>query len=130
MFSGAAQTTGGQVRVSKNKCYLLEFRWDPQGQWRLADNPADLLLNTTQGQNIFERIPPSQASRILGLWIDPDRSSYEHTNQIKSITTACPDRVRSGHKRKADTWYYFQSTVKNTLEYSLVKTTMTKNQCH
>ena len=46
LFSGASQTTGGQVSVRKTKWYHLEFKWDSQGQWRLAENPSDLFLNT------------------------------------------------------------------------------------
>ena len=45
----------------------------------------------------------------------------------KAITTSWYNRVRTGHIRKVDAWYYFQSTFKMSLEYPLVETAMTKN---
>ena len=112
IFSGSAQTTGGQVRVREKKCYLLEFKWDSTGQWRLKDNQADILLNTREGPQKIERLPASQASRIVGSWIYPNGSYNEQTKQLRAITTAWADRVRSGYIRKSDDWYYYHSTVK------------------
>ena len=47
-----------------------------------------------------------------------------------AITIAWDNRVRSGHIRKANDWYYYQSTVKKLLEYFLITTTMSQSQYH
>ena len=124
LFSWAVQKTGGQVSVRKTKWYLLELKWDSNSQWRLSDNQSDLFLNTPEGPQKREGLPASQDSRILGVWISPAGSSNEQKKQLMTITTAWYDRVRSGHIIKADAWYYYQSTVKKSLEYPLVATTM------
>ena len=111
LFSGAAETTCVQVSVSKIKWHLLDFKWDSTGQCRLAENQADLFLDTPEGPQKIERLPPYQSSRILGVWISPNGSSNEQTKQLKEVNTAWAYRVRSGHTRKANTWFYFQSTV-------------------
>ena len=48
-------------------------------------------------------------------------------NQIKPSWS---DIVRSGHIKKQNAWYYFQSTVKKLLEFSLISTSNNDKQCH
>ena len=61
MFSGAAQSMGGQVSTAKDKWYLLEFKWDKVGKWRQDDNEAYLFIQTPTGPQKVERLPPSGA---------------------------------------------------------------------
>ena len=113
LFSGAAQIIDGKVSVNKTKWYLLEFKWDATGKWSLADNKAGLFLNPPDGLQKIERLPPSQASIILCVWIAPDGSLTEQTNQLRTITSLWEKIVRSGHIRESETWYYFHTTIKN-----------------
>ena len=46
IFTGAAQSTGVQVSAAKNKWYLIEFIWGPTDKWHLANNDAQLTLDT------------------------------------------------------------------------------------
>ena len=74
LLSGAAQAMGEQVYETKNKWYLLDFKWYRAVKWRLADNEPELFLqNTVVPQNI-EQIYPFEASRIIGVWIGPNVS--------------------------------------------------------
>ena len=41
----------------------------------------------------------------------------KHTRRLHQITSSWADKVRSVHTKKQDTWYYFQSTVKNRSDY-------------
>ena len=75
----------------------------------------------------IERLPSYQASRILGVWIDPNGSSNKQTMQLGSMTKEWDNRVRSEHIRKTNTWYYYHSTIKKLLEYPLVTTTMSQS---
>ena len=75
LLSGAAQATGGKVSAKKTKWYLLEFKWDKYGNWHLSDNETDLFIQPPEGIQKIELPPPSEASRILGVWIDPNSSS-------------------------------------------------------
>ena len=51
LFAGAAKATGGQVNAEKTKWYLMDFKWDPEGKWRLADREATLTLSSQEGGN-------------------------------------------------------------------------------
>ena len=54
LFSGSAQATGVQVSAKKTKWYLLEFKWDKAGKWRLYDNEADIFLQNPSGPQKIE----------------------------------------------------------------------------
>ena len=102
IFSVASQARGGQISVKKNKWYLLEFKWDTAGKWRLYENKDDLLLKTPEGPPKIERIPPSQAYIIIGVWITPNESYTEQTKRLREITYSWEDRVQSSHIRNSD----------------------------
>ena len=102
IFSVASQARGGQISVKKNKYYLLEFKWDTARKWRLSENKSDLFLNTPEGPPKIERIPPSQASIIIGAWITPNDSYTEQTKRLREITSSWEDRVQSIHIRNSD----------------------------
>ena len=64
------------------------------------------------------------------MWIAPSGYSIEQTKRLLYITTSWADRVISVYIRKTEAWYYFQSTIKKSLEYPLVAPTMTHKQFH
>ena len=112
IFSGVDQKIDGKVRVNKTKWYLLEFKWDATGKWSLADTKAGLFVNPPDGLQKIERLPPSQASIIICVWIVPDGSWTEQTNQLRAITSLWENIVRPGHIRESDALYYFPTTIK------------------
>eukprot|EP00957_Ditylum_brightwellii_P202996 15332764-Ditylum_brightwellii.AAC.1 len=112
LYTGLAQATGGQVSpdVEKNFWYLLEFQWDKQGKWSLVNNDVQLMINTNKGRLPIHCLAPSKTSRIL-------------------VVANWVDRVWSGHIRKEDAWYYYQTTLSKLLEYPLLATTLTEKEC-
>eukprot|EP00957_Ditylum_brightwellii_P068950 5233442-Ditylum_brightwellii.AAC.1 len=48
LSSGLARATGGSVspEKGKNSWYLIEFKWDKAGKWKLVNNPRDIYVNT------------------------------------------------------------------------------------
>ena len=71
IFVGAARAAGGQVSVQKTRWYLLDFNCNPEVKWHLEKNNSHLSLKTQEGDKHIEILTPSQASRILGVWISP-----------------------------------------------------------
>ena len=49
IFAGSAKPTGGQVSAENTKWYLMNFKWDPEGKWRLSDREAILALPSQEG---------------------------------------------------------------------------------
>ena len=80
-------------------------------------------------RRVSRKNTPNKVSRILGVCISPDGSSKEQTRRLHQIKSSWSDKVRSGHIKKQDSWYYFQSTVK-PLEFLIIATSMNDKQCH
>ena len=51
IFSGASKSTGGQVSAENTKWYIMDFKWDPEGKWRLEDREATLTLPSQERGN-------------------------------------------------------------------------------
>ena len=69
------------------------------------------------------------ASRILGVWLAPNGDSTTQTKEFLALTTAWADRVRTGHLKQGDAWTYYQTTIQKSLEYPLLATTLSEEQC-
>lgn len=128
LFIGVAKAMRGQVSEIKIKWYLIEFKWDAAGKWKLANNEATLSVETEEGRIPIKRLPVTQAYRILGVWVAPDGSLGKQTKQLQNVTSEWADRVRSGHIRRKDAWHYYQMRVKKAIEYPLIATTLSPKQ--
>ena len=51
IFSGASKSTGGQVSAENTKWYIMDFKWDPEGKWRMEDREATLTLPSQERGN-------------------------------------------------------------------------------
>ena len=107
-------------KVVPVRFYLGLFRG-----WKLGNNDSDITVTKNNKKDKIERIPPSQASQIMGVCISPDGTLTLQTEKLREITARWADRILSGHIRRAVSWYFFQSTIKIYLEYPLPATTIT-----
>ena len=55
----------------------MELNWEPEGKCRLTYREDKITLPSLEGGEEIERLPPKQASRILGVWISLDGSFKE-----------------------------------------------------
>ena len=101
IFSGAAHAMEANSAKLEN-WYLLEFIWDSLGRCKLVNNDYAITVTTNNKTDTIERLLPSQASLILGIWISPDDMSTLQTEKICKITARWEDRMQSGHIRRAD----------------------------
>jgi hypothetical protein len=131
IYAGLAAATGGKVSQArgKNSWYLLEFQWHDDGKWSLVENKADIYVKSKTGQTKVDRLPSDMASRILGVWLAPNGDSTTQTKELLALTTAWADRVRTGHLKQGDAWTYYQTTIQKSLEYPLLATTLSEEQC-
>ena len=51
IFARADKATGGKVSTENTKWYLMDFKWDPEGKWRLTDREATITLPSQEGGN-------------------------------------------------------------------------------
>lgn len=87
-------------------------------------------METPNGRHPIKQLPVSQAARIFGVWIAPDGSSIQQKKQLWKVTDEWVDHVRSGHIRKKDAWYFYQTTVKKPIKCALVESTLSPKDCH
>ena len=108
----------------------MYFKWYSEGKWRPAYRGATLTILLQEGGKEIEILSPKQASIILRAWISTYGSSKEQTRQLHQITVSWANKVISGHIKKQDAWYYFQSTVKTSLKFPLIATYVNDKQYH
>ena len=124
-----------QPSQRKNSWYLTEFQWHEDGKWSLVENKADIYIyiyiyvSSKTDQTKVDRLPSDMASRILGVWLAPNGDSTTQTKELLALTTAWADRVRTGHLKQGDAWTYHQTTIQKSLEYPLLATTLSEEQC-
>ena len=53
IFTGTAKATGGQVSAKYTEWHIIDFKWDPEGKWRLSDE-----------EYIFTIISPDRGKEI------------------------------------------------------------------
>eukprot|EP00957_Ditylum_brightwellii_P161785 12317965-Ditylum_brightwellii.AAC.1 len=54
----------------------------------------------------------------------PDGNNTTQVKELSKITSQWANRVRSGYIKKKDTWHYYSTTIKKSVEYPLVATTL------
>ena len=99
------------------------------GKVSYVENDAELTVETRSGRKPIERLPVSSASRILGVHLAPNGSQEAQIRAMRDKTVAWADRIRSGHIQQRDAWHYLQSTIKRTLLYPLLATTLSEDDC-
>ena len=78
----------------------MDFKWHPEGKWRLPDREAKLTPQSQDGGKEIEMLSPKQPYRILGVWISLYGSSKEQAIQLHQIKAPWSDKLRSGHIKK------------------------------
>eukprot|EP00957_Ditylum_brightwellii_P071825 5459353-Ditylum_brightwellii.AAC.1 len=93
LYAGLVQATGGQVSPVKgeNSWYLNEFVWDKSGKWKLSHNKVSLFVNTRKGRIEIERLLSTATSRILGVWMTPNRDSLVQVEKLEALTKSLAD---------------------------------------
>ena len=98
------------------------------GRWKLGNIYSDLTVTTNNIKDTIESLPTYQASGILGVWISPDGTLTLKNENLRKITARWADRIRSSNIRRANAWYFSQSTMNKYLDYPLLDTTMIETQ--
>eukprot|EP00957_Ditylum_brightwellii_P212014 15366859-Ditylum_brightwellii.AAC.1 len=76
-----------------------------------------------------ERLQSTVASRILGVWMAPNRDSLVQAKKLEALTKSCANLVRSGCIKTSDAWYYYQTTIQQSLEHPLLTTASSESKC-
>jgi hypothetical protein len=129
LWEGLLHATGGALAPEKSYWYLVEVT-RTAGKWtytRARQQPGDLFLKTGSIKNT--RLEVYQARKSLGIMARPDGKMIDELKMLQQLTSQWCDGIRTKRFNPEEAWYSLTVTILRTLEYPLVATTFTQDQC-
>jgi hypothetical protein len=132
-WEGSIRATGGALDPGKSFWYMIDFIWDGKGNWRYAKGaelPYGLqMYDREHNIQVLERLEVDKAHTTLGVDTAPDGNMYQQVGKMRSLAEKWADQIWTGRLSQADAWVALWSMIMKTLEYPLLATTLTKQQC-
>jgi hypothetical protein len=130
-WEGLIRASGGDLAHDKSYWYLLEVI-HRNGCWQFSDNEnhnhTDLYLHNKGNPVPIKRLNVDQAREALGIQIRPDGSMKDQVEYLRSKAVAWSDALRTKRLTPGEAWYCLNSTIMKTIEYSLMATTISKDE--
>jgi hypothetical protein len=129
LWEGMLHATGGALAPEKSYWYLVEVIRS-KGKWtyvRESQQPFDLYLQNGTFQN--KRLEAYQARQSLGIMTRPDGKMFDEIKKLKQAAALWCDGVKTKRIQPEEAWYSLSATILKTLEYPLVATTLSREQC-
>jgi hypothetical protein len=125
--------TGGALEKSKSYWYLLDYIFH-QGKWTYkpihsVPGQISLYIDDTQAKEPIKRLPPSSARKALGIFTCPTGNMAAKVTYLVKKTKTWATSLQTRRIRTHDAWYCLTATIMKTVEYPLVATSLSKNQC-
>jgi hypothetical protein len=125
--------TGGALEKAKSYWYLLDYI-RRNGRWGFKSINAvpgtlELYNDETGVREPIERLHVNRARKALGIFTRPDGNMADEKNYLRKMAVKWASSVASNHIRRDDAWYCMTSTVMKSIEYPLVTTTFSPEDC-
>ena len=131
LWENGAVTSGGLLVPKKSWYSLVDFVWK-DGDWSYNSDceDAQITVKNEDGvpQNLMQ-LPITEAKRMLGVYLAADGNNRTQTMKLRGVAEEWRDKVRTGALTRKDAWIALTSTVMKSLEYPLLATTLTKEDC-
>jgi hypothetical protein len=132
-WEGGLRASGGALVPDKSYWYLIHFTFK-NNQWRydsIEDTPGTLTIRDVSGLNrvMLDRLEVYEARETLGVFIAMDGTQEVQMEAMLAITRKWADRVRSGRLTHAEAWFSIILCIMKTLEYPLMATNLSQDQC-
>ena len=132
LWEGGLRATGGALSAGKSYWYAFDFSWDGN-KWKYTtatDLPGDLFITSLSGETEpLCRLEPSEARETLGVWIAPDGNQQAQFTSLVDKSNSWAGRIQSGRLTLTESWISLNSGILKSLEYSLMATSLSKQQC-
>ena len=134
LWESTLKATGGDIARGDDKSYwyLVDFVFknDTWYYRKAAEVPGNLHLHNHDGTtDTITRLEVDEARECLGLQVRHDGIQDDEKNYLIQKAKKWADAVRTGHLRKKDAWYCLNSSIMKSLEYPLMATTFSKQDC-
>jgi hypothetical protein len=132
-WEGGVRASGGVLVLSKSYWFLIHFVFE-RNKWRYARiNKCPILVTirdiTGQDRIELERLDVHDAKETPGMLKAMDGNQKAQTNNLWSKANQWADKIRAGTYTRAETWYSLQFCLLKAIEYPLMATSMSKEQC-
>jgi hypothetical protein len=123
--------TGGLLVPDKSNWYAVRHQWI-NNSWRISklEHCLGTLVMHSHLHNPqpVTQLDPSIATLALGVMFAPDGSMEPHTQYLLSKTKLWAEQIRSKVIPRHVAWYSLNAQIMKSIEYSLLATTMTRQQ--
>ena len=110
---------------------LRYFEWN-EGEWSYKTDMEDAELNVKNGDGLrcpLSNLAPNEARRMLGVYLAADGNNTTQVNEMRIEAEVWQDKLRVGHLNRSDAWLALNTTVTKSLEYPLLATTLSMDEC-
>jgi hypothetical protein len=133
-WEGGIRASGGALVPSKSYWFLIHFIFE-KNQWRYAsidETPGNITIRDTSGAERveLERLEVDEARETLGVFIAMDGNQEDQTQSLWEKANKWADQVRTGRFSHAEAWFSLQYCIMKSLEYPLMATSLSKEQCN
>jgi hypothetical protein len=132
-WEGGLRASGGALVPAKSYWFLTHFIFE-KNKWRYArihETPGTITIRNTQGDGRveLERLKVEEAHKTLGVFIAMDGNQKAQTTSLWEKANLWADKLRVRRFTHAEAWYSLQFCFMKTLEYPLMATSLSKEQC-
>jgi hypothetical protein len=133
-WEGGLRASGGALVPSKSYWFLIHFIFE-NNKWRyanVAETPGSITIRDIpgHGREALERLEVDEARETLGVFIAMDGNQQAQTKELWRKANTWADQVRAGRFTHAEAWFSLQFCVMKSLEYPLMATSLSKEQCN
>ena len=128
-----ARASGGEIVTDPTKSWycLIDFEWN-EGEWSYKSEMDDVDITVKNGDGMrcpLSSIAPSEARRMLGVYLAADGNNTTQVKEMRNTAEVWQNKVRVGHLNRWDAWLALNTTVMKSLEYPLLATTLSIEEC-
>jgi hypothetical protein len=132
-WEGGLRASGGALVPSKSYWFLIHFVFE-RNRWRYArldEAPGEITIRDIPGTGRveLERLDIHEARETLGVFIAMDANQKSEALKLWELAILWAEKVRSGRLSHAEAWFSLQYCIMKSLEYPLMATSLTRNQC-
>jgi hypothetical protein len=132
-WEGGIRATGGALVPEKSYYYVIDSVWEKEA-WRYAtieECPGELSIRDVDGDNrvTIARLDIHESREALGVWNSPDGKNTTEFLKLKQKSKQWAENIRIGHLRRDDAWEAMNTTILRSLDYPLMATTLSEEEC-
>ncbi len=131
-WEGLLRATGGALVPTKCFWYLMDFSWT-NNKWRYCNrvqSPGELVVKDDSQHSVqIPRLETFEARRTLGVRLAPDGNWTAEVEYLQSVANDWQVKMAASKLSPQDALFSLKNVVLRKLQYPLVTTTFTPQQC-